>query len=397
MTTPIRILLVTETLVTGGAETFVLRLARQLRALGHHAELLNLNWDLQEPELVAQFGDVPIHHVPLPMLRWIKRGDRIARILGRDASFQRLLSVWWITRHLLGRYDVYHSHLVNADWLMATLKRHHPAIHLVSTLHGDYQLHELRRASIGERSRIPHWPVRRNALMKAIDRWVYIAESQRALFVDRLGVAAERMVRIYNGYVPPVALPDPRVRPADAPVTFAMVARALPEKGWSLLIEAFGRLSGSCRLLLIGSGSYLDELEARHGDDPRIEFVGFHPNPAAMLVDADVFVFPSTYPAESLPTVIIEALYCGIPAIATDIGAVAAMLETPSGETAGVVVPIKSRLTIVDALAAAMQCYIDDPSWLAADRIKASAAFAKFDMAQCGRAYVAVYRSLIEG
>ena len=397
MTVPLRILLVTETLVAGGAETFVLRLARQLRALGHRADVLNLNRDLQKAALVDQFGDLEIDQVPLPFIRWIKRADRVARMLGRDASLQRLLSARWIERHLLGRYDIYHSHLVNADWLMATLKRHYPAIRLVSTLHGDYQLHELRQASISERSRIPHWPARRDALMKAIDQWVYIAESQRALFVDQLGVAAERMVRIYNGYAPPAALPEPHARPADAPLTFAMVARALPEKGWSLLIEAFGRLKGSCRLLLIGSGPYLDELKTQHADYARIEFVGFHPNPAALLVDADVFVFPSTYPAESLPTVIIEALYCGIPAIATDIGEVAAMLETPSGQTAGVVVPITSREMMVDALAAAMQRYLDEPAQLAADRIKARAALAKFDMAQCGRAYVAVYRSLIEG
>ena len=397
MTAPLRILLVTETLVAGGAETFVLRLARQLRALGHRADVLNLNRDLQEAGLVDQFGDLDIHQLPLPVLRWIKRADRVARMMGRDASLQRLLSARWIERYLLGRYDVYHSHLVNADWLMATLKRRHPAIRLVSTLHGDYQLHELRQASISERSRIPHWPVRRNSLTKAIDRWVYIAKSQRALFVDRLGVAAERMVRIYNGYAPPAALPEPLVRPADASLTFAMVARALPEKGWSLLIEAFGRLEGSCRLLLIGSGAYLDELKTRHADDTRIKFAGFHANPAALLVDTDAFVFPSTYPAESLPTVIIEALYCGIPTIATDIGEVAAMLETPSGETAGVVVPITSRETMVDALAAAMQRYLDDPAQLAADRIRASAAFAKFDMAQCGQAYVAVYRSLVEG
>ena len=397
MTALLRILLVTETLVTGGAETFVLRLARQLRALGHKADVLNLNRDLQEAGLVDQFGDLEIHQLPLPVLRWIKRGDRVARMMGRDASMQRMLSARWIERHLMGRYDVYHSHLVNADWLMATLKRHHPAIRLVSTLHGDYQLHELRQASISERSRIPHWSVRRNALLKTIDRWVYIAESQRALFVDRLGVAGERMVRIYNGYAPPAALPEPRERAADAPLTFAMVARALPEKGWSLLIEAFGRLEGPCRLLLIGSGPYLDALKALHARDARIKFVGFHPNPAGLLVDADAFVFPSTYPAESLPTVIIEALYCGIPAIATDIGEVATMLETPSGETAGVVVPITSNETMVDALAAAMQRYLDNPTQLAADKAKAGAAFAKFDMAQCGRAYVAVYRSLVEG
>ena len=79
-----RILLVTEALVLGGAETFVLRLARRLRQDGHEAELLCLNPDLDDPRLVAQFADVPIHRVPMRGLRTAKRIDRVGRMLGID-------------------------------------------------------------------------------------------------------------------------------------------------------------------------------------------------------------------------------------------------------------------------------------------------------------------------
>ena len=339
MTSPLQILLVTETLVTGGAETFVLRLARQLGALGHHVEVLNLNHDLQDPTLIAHFDDVRIHNLPMPFLRSIKRIDRVARYFGLGISVQRILSARWVERHMLGRFDVYHSHLVNADWLMVSLKRRHSEMRLISTLHGDYQLHEFPAPDQTERSRIPRWPARLKTLVQAINCWIYISEDQRALLADRYLVPSERLVRIYNGYEPPAPLPAAKPHSPEMPPAFAMVGRALPEKGWTMLIEAFGRLRGAGRLILVGRGPHLDELKVRHGLDSRIEFAGFHSNPAALLLNVQAFVFPSTYAAESLPTVIIEALYCGVPVIATQVGEIPAMLETPSGACAGQILP----------------------------------------------------------
>ena len=91
-----KILIVTEALVLGGAETFVLRLARRLRQDGHGAELLCLNPDFEDPRLVAQFPDVPIHRVPLRGLRTMKRIDRIARMAGIDVELQHRRSARWV-------------------------------------------------------------------------------------------------------------------------------------------------------------------------------------------------------------------------------------------------------------------------------------------------------------
>ncbi|MCY7339056.1 MAG: glycosyltransferase family 4 protein, partial [Sphingomonas bacterium] len=298
-----RILLVTETLVLGGAETFVLRLARRLRQDGHEADILCLNPDLEDPRLVAQFPDVPIHRVPMAGLRSLKRADRVGRMLGLDLHLQQRRAARWTLRHFIGRYDIYHSHLFGADWLLTRLKWRRPEMNIVSTLHGDYALYE-ERAKGTERSRVLHWRRKLTETISAVDRWVTISRAQHRQFESLFGVDPRHLVDIPNGYAPPAPVP-PAGRRADSPLTFVMVARGMREKGWGFLVEAFQRLEGGCRLVLVGEGAFLDTLRQRHGDDPQIEFIGAHLNPVALLGDCDVFVHPSVYKAESLPTVVI--------------------------------------------------------------------------------------------
>lgn len=383
-----RILLITEALVLGGAETFVLRLARRLRQDGHEAELLCLNPDLDDPRLVAQFGDVPILRIPTHGLRTAKRIDRIGRMVGIDIEWQQRRAARWIQRHLIGRFDVHHTHLFGADWLFTRLKRRHAALRIVSTLHGDYALYE-ERAKGTETSRVLNWRAKLAETIRAVDRWVTISRAQHRQFEDTFGVDPARLVDIPNGYAPPAPIRRSE-RTADQPLTFVMVARGMREKGWEFLVDAFGRLRGDCRLVLVGEGAFLDQLRAAHGDNPRITFAGLHPNPVEAIGQCDVFVHPSIYKAESLPTVIIEALFAGVPVIATDVGEVATMLAAPSGELAGTLLSA-DEATLTDRLAAAMQAYLDDPALLKAHAAHTGTAFAKFDMAACAAAYAALY------
>ncbi len=383
-----RILLITEAMVLGGAETFVLRLARRLRQDGHQAELLCLNPDLDDPRLVAQFGDVPIHRIPLRGLRTAKRIDRIGRAIGIDLDFQQRRAARWVERHLIGRFDVHHTHLFGADWLFTRLKRRHPSIRIVSTLHGDYALYE-ERAKGTETSRVLHWRAKLAETIRAVDRWVTISRAQHRQFEETFGVDPGRLIAIPNGYAPPAPIRTSE-GPAGGPLTFVMVARGMREKGWGYLVEAFGRLRGDCRLVLVGEGAFLDELRERHGEDPRITFAGLHPNPVEAIGQCDVFVHPSIYKAESLPTVIIEALFAGVPVIATEVGEVATMIETPSGDLAGTLVSA-DEATLTGQLAAAMQAYLDDPALRTAHAAQTAAAFAKFDMGACAAAYAALY------
>ena len=382
-----RILIVTEALVLGGAETFVLRLARRLIHDGHQAEVLCLNPDLEDSRLTGQFPDVPIHRVPGRGLRTVKRIDRMARMAGIDLNLQQRRAARWVERNLVDRFDIYHSHLFGADWLLTRLKRRQPGMNIVSTLHGDYALYEANGAGT-ETTRILHWREKLAEVLKAVDRWVTISPAQHQLFVETFEVDPALLVAIPNGYAPPVPI-SPLEPRSDHATRFVMVARGMREKGWEFLLDAFSRLVGPVSLTLVGDGRFLDALKSR-SNDPRVTFFGSHPNPIELVAASDVFVHPSIYRAESMPTVLIEALFAGRPVIATDVGSVAEMISVPSGELAGVLIAPDEE-TLTDELTAAMQAYVDDPELRARHASLAPAAFAKFDMARCAAAYSALY------
>jgi glycosyltransferase involved in cell wall biosynthesis len=388
------ILIVTETITAGGAETFALRLARKMRQLGHGCDLLCLNPDFVDQRLLGAHAVEPII-LSLPAVRWIKRFDRAAGMLGLEVGVQHWLSTRFV-RKLLGGYDVVHTNLLGADLLFARLKRERPELRVVSTLHGDYALHEFEVASTAEGRRSRHWPKQKELLKSEIDAWAYISEDQRRLMTDRLGIEEGRLRRIYNGFELSPAAQDAPLKRADAALTFAMAARGtIPEKGWEWLIRAFLTLQGDVQLLLIGAGDYLSGLQQQFGTHPRIRFAGFHPDPAVLIAQADLFVLPTTYPAESLPTVIIEALSVGVPIIATDVGEIAAMLRTPAGEQAGLVLD-PDQPSLIERLATAMQGCVDDPSRLEQLQKVTGEAFAKFDMTSCAEAYVRLYGEIID-
>ena len=93
------------------------------------------------------------------------------------------------------------------------------------------------------------------------------------------------------------------------------------QKDFPTLIDAFRhvRAARPCRLVILGDGSLRPELEARIaslGLDDCVSLPGWVENPFAFMARSALFVLSSVY--EGLPTVLIEALACGCPAVSTD-------------------------------------------------------------------------------
>jgi len=113
-----------------------------------------------------------------------------------------------------------------------------------------------------------------------------------------------------------VTLPFPK-RGIPIIVTFG---RLIKRKGFDYLIKAFHivRKETPCKLLIIGEGEERTNLEQlvkglkMEGD---IIFLGYQSNPYKFLSSADVFVFSSLW--EGFGNVIVEAMACGVPVIAT--------------------------------------------------------------------------------
>lgn len=106
----------------------------------------------------------------------------------------------------------------------------------------------------------------------------------------------------------------------DGPVILA-VGRLIPKKDYQTLLHALAAMKTErpARLIALGEGGERPKLEAlakRLGLEDRVDFFGRTPNPFAFLARADLFVLSSRF--EGMPSVVIEALACGCPAVSTD-------------------------------------------------------------------------------
>lgn len=99
----------------------------------------------------------------------------------------------------------------------------------------------------------------------------------------------------------------------------AFIGRLVPEKGISLLLEAF-RLLGDAPISLIvaGDGPMRQLVESNRGKN--IHYVGRLDSPdiAALLLQSDIFCLPTR--SEGFSTSLLEASACGTPSIITNVG-----------------------------------------------------------------------------
>ena len=105
----------------------------------------------------------------------------------------------------------------------------------------------------------------------------------------------------------------------EAPIHLMAGGRLSHEKGFDLLIEALA-LGGNSRLRLtiLGEGPLRGDLERLARDQGvarQVRFVGFQKNPYPFFAQAHAFVLSSRF--EGSPNVVLEALACCTPVIAT--------------------------------------------------------------------------------
>lgn len=93
------------------------------------------------------------------------------------------------------------------------------------------------------------------------------------------------------------------------------------QKNYTTLIKAFALVKKEvdARLVILGDGEERKKLELlvnELGINDSVSMPGFVDNPYAYMSRADVFVLPSLW--EGFPNVLVEAMACNTPVIATD-------------------------------------------------------------------------------
>ena len=115
-------------------------------------------------------------------------------------------------------------------------------------------------------------------------------------------------------------IPHPWFCSHDIPVVLG-VGRLQRQKDFSALIDAFAlvREKVRCRLVILGEGPLRTELEAKVEGlrlTRVVDLPGFVENPFPYFRRARVFVLSSRY--EGMPNVLLQAMACGTPVVATD-------------------------------------------------------------------------------
>ncbi len=112
--------------------------------------------------------------------------------------------------------------------------------------------------------------------------------------------------------------------------SFLFVGRIAYNKGLTYLLSALEMLERKdIKIFIAGSGPLKSKLEKR--SDDRITFLGrvSEEDLFAWYDKVECFILPTLY--EGMPTVILEAMSCELPVLASDIGAVSTMVSSDNG------------------------------------------------------------------
>jgi glycosyltransferase involved in cell wall biosynthesis len=163
---------------------------------------------------------------------------------------------------------------------------------------------------------------------RTVDRYIVLTEFARSRFVNA-GFPPEKI-----SIKPNCVDPDPGKRTGD-PSYALFVGRVSEEKGAPTLLKAWRQLPKHCRLRIVGDGPFSAEMESQVRSEglSNISFTGRLPRERVIeeMKGAHFVVFPSQL-YENMPLTIIEAFACGVPVLASRLGA---MQEIVSQDSTG--------------------------------------------------------------
>jgi glycosyltransferase involved in cell wall biosynthesis len=178
-------------------------------------------------------------------------------------------------------------------------------------------------------------PLRRRLAFRVLSRLtpylLTVCDAAKRMLIEELGWPKRRVRVIPNGVDTGRFSPRSDEIGRSKRIVIGAVGNLTPVKDHALLLRAFaeavrGGMDGQLRIA--GDGlerAALESLARELGIADRLSLPGFVADVPDFLRQLDMFVLPSA--SEAHPNALIEAMSCGLPCVATDVGGVAEVLD----------------------------------------------------------------------
>ena len=282
----------------GGVERYVECLSTFLASSGQEIVVYNRNDYL--PDKITEFREVKI--VNLPYLK----GKNVAAITHALAS---------IFSAIRQKTDIIHFQGIGPSLLLWLPKILAPRIKLVATLHSfDYFNEKWSRPAkimlqLGEK-----------IMCRFSDEVIVLTESTRMYIKEKYGrdsVLIPNGTKIYENEATDKIMPWGLVKDGY----ILSVSRIIRLKGLQYLIAAYLKVKTDKKLVIVGDGPYLSELEKLAQDDPRIIFTGNQQGGVLDQLYANAYLFVQSSEMEGLSIALLEAMGHKTACLVSDIGA----------------------------------------------------------------------------
>ena len=146
------------------------------------------------------------------------------------------------------------------------------------------------------------------------------------------GFLRKKIHRIPNSVDTTIFYPRSPAHTESSPI-ISYIGRLSKQKGLDTLVKAINHLQGRLSLFkvfIVGEGELkpmLQEKVREYGLEDKISFTVAIPNVADYYQQSRIIVMPSYY--EGLPLVLLEAMACGVPVIASRVGGILDVLGPP--------------------------------------------------------------------
>lgn len=300
--------------VGGGAGHATANIASGLVRLGIDAEVLTSR--IEDEQDGALVDGVPVHRV---------RSWRIGvHDCGLRGAYTYVMAAALKLRRLRARrnYDIEHYFFSLPTGLLTLAPHGGPATPYIVSLRGsDVPGYDPFN------SKVEHL----HTLMKPLTRRIWQRASRVVALSTALARTARRTAPELDVEVIPNGIDERRFSPPDArppgnALRLITVARLLERKGIQTILEACAKPTIlPVELRIVGTGPFeteLREMVKAYGLEDRVRFLGFVPNEElpSHYRRSDIFVLPSE--TESFGLVFAEAMSCGLPIAASNVGGI---------------------------------------------------------------------------